>query len=177
MKKAFGCLMGIGFLILACVFFLSWRGMQPLGVETGNISERSSSDTGSTRSTPAASKPNKGSALSQVAANPQKWNGKRVTVSGRVRGNTRYATNRNLYRLTDGTSTMLIVDDKPPAKELSMRTVTGTVKVVKPPIGDGYAYIVSVKGDPKIDLKWDEVKGFFEEALGEIKKGVHEATR
>lgn len=171
MKKAFGCLMMIVFLILAYFFFQSWRGIKSWGVGTGNISGPSSS----APSTPGAT--NKRSALSQVAASPQKWNGKRVTVSGRVRGNTRYASNRNLYRLTDGKSTLLVVDDKAPAKEYSLRSVKGIVKVVKPPVGNGYAYIVSVKGDPKIDLKWDQVKGVVGGAIGEIKKGVHEATR
>ena len=163
--------MMIGFLVLAYFFFVTWRGARPLGVGTGSIGGRSSSTSGD----PGAS--NKRSALSQIAANPQKWNGKRVTVSGRVRGNTRYATNRNLYRLTDGTSTMIIVDDKKPASEYSLRSVSGTVKVVKPPIGSGYAYIVSVKGDPKIDLKWQDVKGFFGNAFEEAKKGIHEATQ
>jgi len=184
MKRAFGCLMGIGFLILAYIFFLMWRGTNPLGVGTGNIGGRSSSverGSGSGKS----STPSKGStpsagartALSQISANPQKWEGKRVMVSGRVRGNTRYATNRNLYRLTDGNSSLLIVDDKTPPKEYSLRGVAGVVKVVNPPVGKGYAYIVNVKGDPKIDLKWQDVKGFFSGAVGEIKKGVHEATR
>ncbi len=165
--------MMIGFLILAYVFFLAWRNTNSMGVGTGSISGRSGSTNSGARSTPAASK---GSALTQISANPQKWNGKRVTVSGRVRGNTRYASNRNLYRLTDGKSSLLIMDDKAPTTEYSMRSVSGIVKVVKPPIGNGYAYIVSVKGDPKIDLKWQDVKGFFGEALGEIKKDIHAAT-
>ena len=170
MRKVFGCLMTIGFLVLMYVFFLAWRGTRPAGVGTGNIGGRSSSATGA-RSTPATPK---GSALSQIASNPRKWNGKRVTISGRVRGNARYATNRNLYRLIDGKSTLLIVDDQTPPKEYSLRSVSGTVRVVKPPIGKGYAYVVSVKGDPKIDLKWPEVKGFFSAAASEMKKGAYQ---
>jgi len=174
MRKTFGCLMMIVFLALAYLFFLAWRNTGSLGVGTGSIGGSSSYNNGA-RSTPASG--GKGSALSQISASPQKWNGKRVTVSGRVRGNTRYATNRNLYRLTDGKSTLLIVDDTTPPKEYALRTISGTVKVVNPPIGNGYAYIVSVKGDPKIDLKWQDVKGFFGEAFDEIKKDVHAATR
>lgn len=168
MKKAFGCLMVIGFLILAYFFFLQWRKTSEWGVGTGSIGGRSEPS----GSTPAR---DSRSALTQVASNPQKWEGKRVTVTGRVRGNTRYASNRNLYRLTDGKSTLLIVDDKTPAKEYSKRSVKGVVKVVKPPIGEGYAYIVSVKGDPKIDLKWQDVSHFFSEKIADIKKGVETA--
>ena len=170
MRKLFGCLMVIVFLVLAYFFFLAWRGTKPLGMGTGNIGGRS----GAAPSTPAAH--GKGSALTQIAANPQKWEGKRVTVSGRVRGNTRYASNRNLYRLTDGKSTLLIVDDKAPAKEYSLRSVKGVVKVVKPPVGKGYAYIVSVKGDPKIDLDWKDVEGFFADKIKDITKDVKITT-
>jgi len=176
--------MAIVFVVLAYLFFLSWRGTRSWGTGTGNIGGRSSSvergNGGNKSGAPAkGSTPSTGArtALSQISANPEKWRGKRVVVSGRVRGNTRYASNRNLYRLTDGTSSLLIVDDKAPPKEYSLRSIGGVVKVVKPPLGKGYAYIVNVKGDPKIDLKWQDVKGFFGGALGEIKKGVHEATR
>lgn len=161
----------LGFLILAYFLFRQWRSTTEWGVGTGRIGGRSEP----TGSTPAAR--DKRSALTQVASNPEKWAGKRVTVSGRVRGNTRYASNRNLYRLTDGKSTLLIVDDKAPAKEYSLRSVTGVVKVVSPPVGNSYAYIVSVKGDPQIDLKWQDVQKFFAEKIVDIKKGVDTATR
>ena len=176
MKKAFGCLMVIGFVILAYVFFLMWRGTSSLGTGTGSIGGRSGART-EVGSTPSAEPDGKGSAISQIASDPQKWQGKRVTVSGRVRGNTRYASNRNLYRLTDGESSLLIVDDKTPPKELDKRSVKGIVKVVKPPVGEGYAYIVSAKGDPKIELSWNDAKGFFSEELEKIKKNVNAATR
>ena len=176
MKKAFGCLMVIGFVILAYVFFVMWRGASPLGVGTGSISERRSARPG-TGSTPSAKTAGKGSAVSQISSDPQKWKGKRVTVSGRVRGNTRYASNRNLYRLTDGKSSLLVLDDKTPPKELALRSVRGIVKVVKPPVGEGYAYIVSVKGDPKIDLTWKDAQHFFADKFQELKKDVHSATQ
>ncbi len=176
MKKAFGCLIVICFVVLAFLFFIKWRGTSSLGSGTGNIGGRSGAlpETGST---PSLKPANKSSAISQIASNPQKWQGKRVTVSGRVRGNTRYASNRNLYRLTDGESSLLIVDDKTPPKELAQRSVKGTVKVVKPPVGEGYAYIVSAKGDPTIDLTWNDAKGFFSDKFQEIKKDVNAATR
>lgn len=165
--------MVIGFLVLAYLFFVVWRGAIPWGVGTGSIGGRSEQ----AESTPATnSASGKGSALTQVATNPQKWEGKTVTVAGRVRGNTRYASNRNLYRLTDGESTLFIVDDKTPPKEYAWRSIKGEVKVLKPPVGDGYAYIVNVKGDPKIDLDWKEVQGFFTERIEDIKKGVGTAT-
>jgi hypothetical protein len=175
MKKAFGCLMVIGFVILAYVFFVMWRGASPLGVGTGSIGGHSSARP-EAGSTPDAKPASKGSAISQIASNPQKWKGRRVTVTGRVRGNTRYASNRNLYRLTDGESSLLIVDDKTPPKELAQRSVKGIVKVLKPPVGEGYAYIVSAKGDPKIDLSWNDAKGFFTEEFQKIKKDVNAAT-
>jgi hypothetical protein len=176
MRKAFGCLMVIGFLILAYVFFVMWRGASPLGVGTGNIGGRTSARP-EAGSTPGAKPASKGSAISQIAANPQKWKGKRVTISGRVRGNTRYASNRNLYRLTDGKSSLLVVDDQKPPKEYTLRSVKGIVKVVKPPVGEGYAYIVSAKGDPKIDLSWDEAKDSLNEEFQKIKRDVNAATR
>jgi hypothetical protein len=168
--------MVIGFVILAYVFFVMWRGTSPLGVGTGSIGGRSS-ERPKAGSTPGAKPASKDSAISQIAANPQKWKGKRVTITGRVRGNTRYASNRNLYRLTDGKSSLLIVDDQKPPKEYTLRSVKGVVKVVKPPVGEGYAYIVSAKGEPKIDLSWDEAKDSLNEEFQKIKRDVHAATQ
>ena len=177
MKKAFGCLMVICFLILAYVFFIRWRNTSSLGTGTGSISGRVSSLLGK-GSTPEAKQGAKSSSstLAQVAANPQNWKGKRVTVSGRVRGNTRYASNRNLYRLTDGKSSLLVVDDQAAPKEYALRNVKGIVKVLKPPMGEGYAYIVSAKGDPKIELTWNDAKGFFNDKFQDIKDKVNAAT-
>jgi hypothetical protein len=189
MKKAFGCLMVIVFLILAYVFFVLWRRASPLGVGTGSIGRRlgaiSDSHDWSTPSTSkgthntSASVHSSGgrSALSQIAANPQKWKGRRVTVSGRVRGNTHYASNRNLYRLTDGSSSLLVVDDKTPPKEYALRSVQGIVKVVKPPLGEGYAYIVSAKGEPKLELDWKDAEHFFTDKFNAIKKDVRVTTK
>jgi hypothetical protein len=175
MKKAFGCLMVICFVILAYVFFVMWRGASPLGVGTGSIGGRSSARP-EAGSTPGTKPGGKDSAISQISSDPQKWKGMRVTVSGRVRGNTRYASNRNLYRLTDGKSSLLVVDDKTPPEELAQRSVKGIVKVVKPPVGEGYAYIVSAKGDPKIELSWKDAQGFFSDEFQKIKKNVNAAT-
>lgn len=93
-----------------------------------------------------------------------------------MRGYTRYASNRNLYRLTDGKSSLLVLDDQQTPKELDKRIVKGIVKVLKPPVGEGYAYIVSVKGDPKIDLTWQDTKSFFGDKFQELKKDVNSAT-
>lgn len=41
MKKGFGCLMVICFVILAYAFFVMWRGSSSLGVGTGSIGDRS----------------------------------------------------------------------------------------------------------------------------------------
>ena len=64
------------------------------------------------------------------------------------------------------------MDDKSPPKEYWPRTVSGTVKVVKPPLGKGYAYIVSVKGNPNINLKWQDVSSFFGDKYNAVKKQV-----
>lgn len=169
MRKALGCLVLIVFLILGYFFLMAWRNYMPQGVGTGNIGGRSE---------PASRQPSqRRSMLRQIAEEPEKFEGKRVTVTGRVRGTARYASNRNLYRLAENDYRLVIVDDKSPPKEYALRTITGVVQVIKPPLGNGYAYIVSVKGDPKIELDWQDVQAFFTEKLGDIKQGVQEATR
>lgn len=179
MRKAVGCLIVIGFVILAYVFFVLWRRTPSLGTSTGSIGQRSSALPTRNGSTPGAKSHASGGTtkISQISSHPQQWKGKRVSVSGRVRGNTRYASNRNLYRLTDGDSSLLVVDDQKPPTELALRSVKGIVKVLKPPVGEGYAYIVSAKGDPKIELNWKDAQQFFSHEFQKVKKDVHSATQ
>jgi hypothetical protein len=166
MKKLFGAILLLLFLVGAYFFVQSWKGTAPWGVGTGKLAARSGGS--GSASTPAS----KTSLIRQISDNPQKFVGKRVTVSGRVRGNSKYASNRNTYRITDGQYSLLVVDDKSAPKEYWPRTVSGTVKVVKPPLGKGYAYIVSVKGNPNINLKWQDVSSFFGEKYNAVKKEV-----
>jgi hypothetical protein len=167
MKKLFGAILLLLFLVGVYFFVRSWKGTASWGVGTGKLARRAGAppeDTGTAAT--------KTSLIRQISDNPQQYVGKRVTVSGRVRGNVKYASNRNTYRLTDGQYSLLIVDDKATPKEYWPRTVSGTVKVVKPPFGKGYAYIVSVKGNPNINLKWQDVASFFSEKYRDVKKEV-----
>jgi hypothetical protein len=165
MKKLFGAIVLLLFLVGAYLFVKSWKGTAPWGVGTGSLAHRAGTS-------PETTSEAKTSLIRRISDNPQQYSGKRVTVSGRVRGNVKYASNRNTYRLTDGQYSLLVVDDKATPKEYWPRTVSGTVKVVKPPLGKGYAYIVSVKGNPNINLKWQDVAGFFTEKYQEVKKEV-----
>ena len=166
MKKLLGALLLLLFLVGTYFFVLRWKATTSWGVGTGAIARRNVNSP--VVSTPAT----KSSLIKQISQNPQKFRGKRVHVSGRVRGNSKYASNRNLYRITDGQYSLLVVDDKAAPVEYSQRWIAGTVKVLQPPVGSGYAYIVSVKGNPNIDLKWQDVQKFFGEKFMTVKKGV-----
>lgn len=143
----------------------SWKGTPSWGVGTGNINAGGAPDV----ATPSKS------LISQISENPRKFVGKRVTISGRVRGNQKYAANRNLYRLTDGNDSLVVIDDKSAPKEYWQRSVSGIVKVVRPPLGAGYAYVVAVKSDPKLELKWADVASFFSDKYQAVKKSIKAA--
>jgi hypothetical protein len=168
MKKLLGAVLLLVILVGAYFFVQSWKATASWGVGTGKIAGRSTGGP----STPTG----KNSLIKQIAENPQKFAGKHVSISGRVRGSSKYASNRNLYRLTDGQYSLLVLDDKETPIEYAQRWVAGTVKVVKPPLGKSYAYVVSVKRNPDIDLKWTDVKTFFGEKYNVVKKGVKTAT-
>ena len=170
MKKLFGAILMLVFLVGAYFFIKQWSTTTPWGAGTGQIAKRNGSTAASTPAT-------KKSLIKEISQSPQKFEGKRVNISGRVRGNSKYASNRNMYRLTDGQYSLLVIDDKSAPIEYSLRAVAGTVKVVKPPLGNGYAYVVNVKGNPNIDLKWQDVSRFFGEKYGAVKTEVKRATR
>jgi hypothetical protein len=171
MGKLFGAVLFLIFLVGAYFFVKQWKSTSSWGASTGTIARREGVKP--TESTPARAS----SLIAQISQNPQKFAGKRVSVSGRVRGNSKYASNRNLYRLTDGKYSLMVVDDKAAPKEYWPRAVTGTVKVIKPPLGNGYAYIVNVKGNPNINLKWQDVKSFFGEKIEGVKTEAQRALR
>lgn len=165
MKKMLGAVLLLVFLVGAYFFIKKWKGTVSWGVGTGKIAHHNT-DAGAV----------KNSLIRDISENPGKYNGKQVSLTGRVRGPGKYASNRNLYKLTDGKYSLLVVDDKSAPIEYANRSVSGVVKEVKPPIGSGYAYIVSVKGNPNIDLKWTDVAKFFTTKYDAVKKGVHDAT-
>lgn len=172
MRKVFTLLLLVILAVGAWYFVQSVRGTQSWGVGTGKIGQRSGVRSHSSKSTPSQSH-----TLAQIVAQPQKFVGKTVVVSGRVQGAAKYASNRNIYRLTDGKSTLLVVDDKPSPKDLWPRQARGVVKVLQNPLGKDYAYVVSVKGDPKLELQWQDVKRFFGEKFEVLKKDLGEAVR
>ena len=176
MRKLGGCLMLIVFAVGAYFFYQQWRTTTPWGVGTGKIGGRSEDIPARDKRSPVAKTR---SVIFQIAENPTRFTDKTVTVTGRVRGAGRLASNRNIYRLTDGEHRLLVIDDKAPPKDYALRTVKGKVKLLKPPIGNAsYAYLVSVKEGAKIDeLTWNEAKGFFTDKFQDIQKGVKEAVK
>lgn len=164
MRKLIALILLVLFFVAGYFAFKLWQGTAPWGGSTGAMARHGGVSAAKTTIAP--------SLIRQISENPQKFAGKHVAVSGRVRGNSKYASNRNIYRLTDGQYSILIVDDKTAPKEYWPRTASGVVKVVKPPLGKGYAYIVSVKGNPNINLKWQDVAGFFITKYNAVKKDV-----
>jgi hypothetical protein len=142
------------------VFFKAWRGTTPLAVGTGRIAGTSTDLAGRDQrgiGTKARSK------LRGITDNPLRYKDKRVTVTGRVRGAGKLASNRNIYTLAEGNDRILVIDDKTRPKEYWPRTVSGVVKVVGPPVGGlNYAYIVDVKNPAKFTApQWSEIKDYF----------------
>jgi hypothetical protein len=176
MRKFGGCLTLIVFLIGAYFFVQLWRSTMPRGIGTGLI--RASSDDLPKRDKRTAATRGR-LALIQVVENPGRFADKTVSVTGRVRGAGRLASNRNIYRLTDGQYRLIVIDDKAPPKEFELRTVSGKVKLLKPPLGNAsYAYLVSVKEGVKFDeLAWNEAKGWFTGTYKDVKKNVKGLVR
>lgn len=171
MKKLLSAILFLIFLVGAYLFIKKWKTLPPMGVGTGKISQAGGGGTSSSSQATSAN-----SKIRQISDNPRQWEGKQVSLSGRVRGNTKYASNRNMYKITDGKYYLVVVDDKTAPIEYANRYVSGVVKVVKPPMGEGYAYIVSVKGNPNINLKWTDVSSFFSDKYKDVKKGINDAT-
>jgi hypothetical protein len=154
-------------------FVKGWRSTTPWAVGTGRIQaksedipERDERGVGTkTRST-----------LGEIAANPTRFQGKRMTVTGRVRSAGKYASNRNIYTLVSGDDRILVIDDKAPPREYWPRTVTGVVQVIGPKVGGlNRAYLVDVKQGVKVNPpKWETVSRFFTDKYNQVKSGVQE---
>lgn len=172
-RRLFGCALTILMLFGAFMFVRQWRSTTPWAVGTGNIQ-------GNSKDLPARDSRGVGtktkSTLAQIADNPTRFEGKRMTVTGRVRGAGKYASNRNIYNLVQGDYRILVIDDKKPPREYWTRTVSGVVKVIGPKVGGlNRAYLVDVKQGVKINPpQWSEVSRFFTEKYQKVKAGVDE---
>ncbi len=175
MRKLIGLVALIIMLFGAYWFVRGWRSTTPWAVGTGRIQ-------GSSKDIPARDERGAGtktrSTIGEITANPTRFEGKRMTVTGRVRSAGKYASNRNMYMLVSGDDRILVIDDKAPPREYWPRTVTGTVQTIGPKIGGiNRAYLVSVREGVKINPpKWETVSRFFTEKYRDVKAGVDDAA-
>ncbi len=98
-----------------------------------------------------------------ITEQPTRFENQRVTVTGRVRGATKIASNRNIYTLTQGDYRLLVIDDGPRPREYWPRTVNGDVKLIGPPMGGlQYAYVVDVEEPAKFNApQWNDIRQYF----------------
>lgn len=162
-------------MVIGAYYFVQrWRSVTPLGVGTGNIGGVSTDlPARDTRSLPQKA----ASQIHEITTHPTRFENQHVTVTGRVRGPAKYASNRNIYTLVeDEGDKILVIDDKAPPDEYAKRTVSGTVKVIGPPVGGlQYAYLVDVKEGVKFNPpQWNEIKHFFDKQYNSFKEGVNE---
>ena len=169
MRRLLGCGMMIALLVGAFFFVQGWNRVTNWGTGTGRIATEKSAR-GEEKSLSA------GSQLRQIARNPTRFEGKRATVTGRVRSATKLASNRNMYLLVEGDDRILVIDDKAPPRPYYPRTVSGIVRTFGPQaFGHNYAYLVDVKSGVKVDPpRWSEVQKFFVEKYEDVRRGVRE---
>jgi hypothetical protein len=157
-------LVTVAFLVLMAVgawaFVKSWRSTTPLAVGTGKIAG-TSSDLAARDERGLGAKTR--AKFSGITDDPLRYKDQKVTVTGRVRGAAKLASNRNIYTLAEGDDRILVIDDKPAPKEAWPRTVNGVVKVVGPPVGGlRYAYVVDVREPAKFKApQWQDIKDYF----------------
>ena len=98
-----------------------------------------------------------------ITQNPTRYKSQRVTITGRVRGATKIASNRNVYTLTQGKYRLLVIDDGPRPREYWPRTVKGVVQLIGPPVGGlQYAYVVDVGQPAKFNApQWNDIRQYF----------------
>ena len=160
MRKVLGLIAVLFTVVCAALFVRQWRSTTPPAVGTGDIAGQSA-DLPARDQRPLGQKVR--SKLSRITENPTRFKNQRVTVTGRVRGAAKLASNRNIYTVTDGKNRLLVIDDKAPPREYWPRTVSGVVKVIGPPVGGlRHAYLVDVRKPARIDTpRWSEVKHYF----------------
>ncbi len=160
MKKIFNLALVFLMFVGMALFVRSWRKTSPQGMGTGDIAGKSS-DLAARDQRPLGQKVR--SKLREISDNPLRFKDQRMTIKGRVRGAGKLASNRNIYTITEGRDSLLVIDDKTPPKDYWTRTVSGVVKVVGPPVGGlQRAYLVDVKEGVKFNApKWSELKDYF----------------
>lgn len=160
MKKILNVAMLVLMVFGAVLFVRGWRKTSPLGVGTGEISGKSL-DPRARDERPLGQKVR--SKLRDITDNPLRYKDQPMTVTGRVRGAGKLASNRNIYTISEGDDRLLVIDDKKPPTEYYRRTVKGIVKVIGPPVGGlQYAYLVDVKEGVKFNPpRWSEIKDYF----------------
>ncbi len=167
MRRLLGCGTLIVILIGAYFFVQGWNKVTSWGTPAGSIARqmKASGDTVGKQAS---------SVLHQIAQNPMRFQGKRQTVTGRVRSATKIASNRNMYLLVDGDDRILVIDDKAPPKPYYPRTVSGVVQIIGPQIGgQNYAYLTDVKSGVKVDPpKLKDVEKFFVGKFDQVREGV-----
>jgi hypothetical protein len=159
----------------AWLFLHRWHSTTPWAVGTGNIGGKS---VGTQTHNPKPVARQSHDLLHEIAQNPTRYKDKKVTVTGRVHGTTKYASNRNMYSLYNGPDRILVIDDKKAPEMDRLRTVSGVVKVIGPSVGGlNYAYLVDVKQGVRYDEpKWGDVAHFFTDKFEDIKEGFKEET-
>lgn len=160
MRKIISLALVVLMIVGAVAFVRKWRSTTPLAFGTGDLKGKST-DRAARDNRPLGQKVR--SKLRGITDNPARFQNKRVTVSGRVRGAAKLASNRNIYTISDGDDRLLVIDDKAPPREHWPRKVSGVVKVVGPPIGGlQYAYLVDVKNPAKFTApQWSDIKHYF----------------
>lgn len=167
MRRLLGCGAMIVLLIGAFFFVKSWNTVSTWGTGTGRIA-REIQGKGEAVGEQAAT------ILHKIRQDPTRFEGKRATVTGRVRSATRLASNRNMYLLVEGDDRILVIDDKAPPRPYYPRTVTGVVQTIGPKIaGQNYAYLTDVKSGVRVDPpKLQDVQRFFAQKYDAVREGV-----
>lgn len=173
--RAIGRLILLVVVVIVGIFFVGkWRSTTPLGYGTGNYAGNSaqakSDDDLNTKTR---------SRFSEIVNNPESHANKRITLTGRVYGTSKYASNRNIYSLTaldNSDVRVLVIDDKTPPQDYNTRTVSGTLKLIGPKVGGHQnAYLVDVKDPIRFTPpQFAQVKQFFSQKYRQVASGVQE---
>jgi hypothetical protein len=162
MRKITGLILGVLMVVGLVGFVRQWRYTTAPAYGTGDIAGNSA-DRAARDSRGIGTKMRE--RFRNITQNPLRYQDQRVTVTGRVRGATKLASNRNIYTLTQGDYRLLVIDDKAPPREYWPRTVNGTVKVIGPPVGGlQYAYVTDVREPAKFNApRWQDIKHYFDQ--------------
>jgi hypothetical protein len=154
MRKIIGLILVVLMVVGLFGFIRQWRSTTAPAYGTGDIRGNSAERGVGTKMR---------ERFRNITQTPTRYENQRVTVTGRVRGATRIASNRNVYTLTQGDYRLLVIDDGPRPREYWPRTVNGVVKLIGPPVGGlQYAYVVDVDQPAKFDApQWNDIRQYF----------------